>query len=92
MNGYQPSAKSLFPKILAVSPCVSRFCLGLYPIPTHKFFAMRILGEQRKKIPSTWQLSRHANLPFRFGAVLPDNLKGDLHVPLRRSHTFATAD
>jgi hypothetical protein len=50
VSGSQPEAKSLFRKILRISPCGSRFCPGsATPAPASPL-GMSILGEWRKKI------------------------------------------
>ena len=45
----QPGAKSLFRKILAVSPCGSRFCKDRTRYPSSKCLQMNILEKVREK-------------------------------------------
>jgi len=46
---HQYPVKSLFRKILAISPCGSRFCGVTAQYPTHKSLEMNILQKQREK-------------------------------------------
>ncbi len=49
VSGSRTAAKSLFWKILAASPCGSRFCGDSEGYPLGKFFRIRILGDWAKK-------------------------------------------
>jgi hypothetical protein len=92
MNSHQPAAKSLFRKTLPASPYDPISCLGFYLIPTHKLFALRILGERGKKF---LPLGRSTHTPSCHSASARPFLiisKETFTLPLRRSHSFATAD
>jgi hypothetical protein len=50
LSGFQSAAKSLFWKILPVSPCHSRFCEQLVVSPPSNLNEIKILAQRQKKI------------------------------------------
>jgi hypothetical protein len=92
VGGSKPGSKSLFRKILPVSPCGSRFWQDRDPSPSHKSFEIRILEEWgEKKVGDHFTLRPHAgsialaghalsSAPALLGTrALPDNLQPAPH-------------
>ena len=92
VGGSKPGSKSLFRKILSISPCGSRFWQDQDPSPSHKSFEIRILEEWgEKKVGDPFTLRPHAGSIALVGQApssaltllgtraLPDNLQAAPH-------------
>ena len=92
VGGSKPGSKSLFRKILPVSPCGSGFWQDRVPSPSHKSFEIKILEEWgEKKVGDHFTLRPHAGFIALAGQApssalallgtraLPDNLQAAPH-------------
>jgi hypothetical protein len=82
VGGSKPGSKSLFWKVLSVSPCGSIFWQDRDPSPSHKSFEIKILEEWgKKKVGDHFTLRPHAGSIALAGQApssalaLPDNFQ-----------------